>query len=444
MSSCQLYKNYERPADIITDGIYGDMQTAGDNSLGDLKWRDIFTDPKLQALIEKGLQNSDMKNAELRIQEADYALKCAKLAYIPSLYFNPSGTINKAWDPYDRNDYAASKTYSLPVQMSWQVGSIGSLRNNKKKAEVTRDQLRNAKQAIQAQIVASIASMYYNLSMLDEQRLLTVQTEENWGKYLQMQKQLMDAGQSNMAAVASIEATYYSIQTSVVSIDNSIHAFENALSTLLGETQFHIDRNPLASFQTPAVCSTGMPITILDRRPDVRDAEYKLAAAFYDKNIAYSNFFPQLNITANGQFTNSLGAAVNPGVFIGAAVASLAQPLFENGRIRAKYKVSKAEMEIATNDFKQAVIKAGNEVNLAMDDIYVSRLMQELIDKQVESLSKALDATQKLYQNTGTNYLNVITAQNSLLTAQMSQISNRMDAISATISLYQALGGGAE
>jgi len=445
LSSCQLYKNYERPADIITDGIYGDMQTAGDNSLGDLKWRDIFTDPKLQALIERGLQqNTDMKNAELRINEADYALQCAKLAYIPSLYFNPSGTVSKAWDPYGRNDYSASKTYSLPVQMSWQVGSIGSLRNNKKKAEVTRDQLRNAKQAIQAQLVASIASMYYNLSMLDEQRLLTVQTEENWGKYLQMQKQLMDAGQSNLAAVASIEATYYSIQTSVVSIDNSIHAFENALSTLLGETQFHIDRNTLASFQTPAVCSTGLPITILDRRPDVRDAEYKLAAAFYDKNIAYSNFFPQLTISSSGQFTNSLGAAVNPGVFIGAAVASLAQPLFENGRIRAQYKVSKAEMEIATNDFKQAVIKAGNEVNLAMDDIYVSRLMQELIDKQVESLTKALDATQKLYQNTGTNYLNVITAQNSLLSAQMSQISNRMDAITATIDLYQALGGGAE
>ena len=444
LSSCQLYKNYERPADIITDGIYGDMQTAGDNSLGDLRWRDIFTDPKLQALIEKGLQNSDMKNADLRIKEADYALKCAKLAYIPSFYFKPSGTLSQTWDPWNRNDYMASKTYSLPVSMSWQVGSIGSLRNNKKKAEVTREQLRNAKQAIQAQLVASIASMYYNLCMLDEQRLLTKQTEENWGKYLKMQQQLMNAGQSNMAAVASIEATYYSIQTSVVSIDNNIDAFENALATLLGETQFHIDRNSLASFQAPAICSTGLPITILDRRPDVRDAEYKLAAAFYDKNIAYSNFFPQLNITANGQFTNSLGAAVNPGVFIGAAVASLAQPLFENGRIRAKYKVSKAEMEIATNDFKQAVIKAGNEVNLAMDDIYVSRLMQELIDKQVESLSKALDATQKLYQNTGTNYLNVITAQNSLLSAQMSQISNRMDAITATINLYQALGGGAE
>ena len=446
LSSCALYKNYERPADIITDGIYGDMQTAGDNSLGDLSWRDIFTDPMLQTLIERGLsQNSNMKNAELRIQEADYALKCAKLAYIPSFYFNPSGNVSKVWNPYNRNDYAAGKTYSLPVSMSWQIGSIGSLRNNKKKAEVTREQLRNAKQAIQAQLVASIASMYYNLSMLDEQLLLTQQTEQNWSKYLQMQKQIMEAGQSNLAAVASIEATYYSISTAAVSIKNSIHAIESALATLLGETQGNIQRGTLASFRAPAVCSTGMPITILDRRPDVRDAEYRLAAAFYDKNIAYSSFFPNLNISANGQFTNSLGAGVvNPGVFIGAAVASLAQPLFDHGRIRAQYKISKAEMEIATNDFQQAVIKAGNEVNLAMDDIYNAREMQGLIDKQVESLTKALDATEKLYANSGTNYLNVITAQNSLLSAQMSQISNRMDAIRATIDLYQALGGGAE
>ena len=446
MSSCSLYKSYERPADIITDGIYGDMQTAGDNSLGDLKWRDIFTDPALQAIIERGLQqNSNLKNAELRIKEADYALKCAKLAYIPSFYFKPSGSISQIWDPYDRNSYSATKSYSLPISLSWQVGSIGSLRNNKKKAEVTRDQLRNAKQAIQAQLVAGIASMYYNLSMLDEQLRLTQQTEQNWGKYLQMQKQLMDAGQSNMAAVASIEATYYSISTSVVSLKDNILAIENALATLLGETSSHIERSPLSSFQTPGVCSTGMPITILDRRPDVRDAELKLAAAFYDKNIALSSFFPQLNITANGQFTNSLGAGVvNPGVLIGQAVASLAQPLFDNGRIRAQYKISKAEMEIAMNDFQQAVVAAGNEVNTAMNNIYSARNKQEFINKQVESLTKALDATEKLYANSGANYLNVITAQNSLLSAQMSQISNRKETIDATIELYQALGGGAE
>ena len=171
----------------------------------------------------------------------------------------------------------------------------------------------------------------------------------------------------------------------------------------------------------------------------------QLAAAFYEKNVALSAFFPQLTLSASGQFTNSLGAAaVNPGVMIGAAAASLAQPLFANGRIRAQYKVSKAEMEIATNNFTQTVIAAGNEVNYAMDDILVARDMGVFIDKQVDALTVALDATKKLYANSNTNYLNVITAHNSLLNAQMNQIANRMAAISATIDLYQALGGGAE
>ncbi len=445
LGSCGLYKNYER-TDVRTDGIYGDMQTAGDNSLGDLSWRDLFTDPTLQALIERGLQqNTNMKNAELRIKEADYALQCAKLAYVPSFYFNPNGNISRIWDPYDRRDYTASKTYALPVTMSWQVGSIGSLRNQKKKAEVSREQLRNAKQAIQAQLVANIAAIYYNLCMLDLQMELTLQTQENWGKYLDMQKKLMDAGQTNTAAVASIEATYHSISTSVVSLDNNIRSLEIALAGILGETVSHVERTSLASFQAPSFIGTGLPIQLLDRRPDVRDAELQLASAFYDKNIALSSFFPQLTLSSTGQFTNSLGTAViNPGVMIGAVVASLSQPLFANGRIRAQYKVSKAELEVATNNFQQTVVQAAGEVNYAMYDIHTAASMQELIDKQVDALARALNATQKLYQNSSVNYLNVITAQNSLLSAQMSQIANRMTAIQATIDLYQALGGGAE
>jgi outer membrane protein TolC len=127
---------------------------------------------------------------------------------------------------------------------------------------------------------------------------------------------------------------------------------------------------------------------------------------------------------------------------IGNAVANLSQPIFSNGRIRAQYKISKAEMEVATNNFKQAVIAAGNEVNTAMVELKGAEDQKELIAKQVTALEQALDATRKLYALSSTNYLNVITAQNSLLSAQMNQIKNRMDAINATIDLYQALGGG--
>ena len=444
LSSCGLFKNYERPADINTDGIYGNAQSGGEQSLGDISWREIFTDPQLQALIEKGLtNNTDMKNADLKIQEVQYALKCAKLAYFPNIYFNPSGTVNRPWDPYGRNDYNTNTTYSLPATMSWQIGSLGSLRNAKKKAQVNVEQLKNAKQAVQAALVANIASIYYTLSSLDEQLALTQTTRDNWGKYLDMEKKLMEAGQADLAAVSSIEATYYSICTSVVALEDNIKVVENSLGTLLGETAGHVTRGALSTFQTPSILATGAPISILARRPDVKAAELELASAFYEKNIAASGFYPSLNISATGQFTNSLGGgAINPGIMIGNAVASLSQPIFSNGRIRAQYKISKAEMEVATNNFKQAIIAAGNEVNTAMVELKGAEDQKELIGKQVTSLEKALDATQKLYALSSTNYLNVITAQNSLLSAQMNQIKNRMDAINATIDLYQALGGG--
>lgn len=446
LSSCSLFKNYERPADIKADGIYGDAQNGGEQSLGDIQWREFFTDTQLQTLIEKGLtNNTDIKNADLKIQEVQYALKCAKLAYFPNIYFNPSGTVSKTWDPYNRNDYATSNTYKLPATMSWQIGSLGSLRNAKKKAEVNVDQLKNAKQAVQAALVANIASMYYTLSSMDEQLAITQTTRDNWGKYLDMEKKLMAAGQADLAAVSSIEATYYSICTGVVTLENNIKMIENSLGTILGETAGHVSRGALSTFTSPSILATGAPITILARRPDVKAAELELAAAFYEKNIALSEFYPSLNISATGQFTNSLGAgAINPGLMIGNAVASLSQPIFANGRIRAQYKISKAEMEIATNNFKQAIIAAGNEVNTAMVELRGAEDQKELIDKQVTSLEKALFATQKLYAHTSSNYLNVITAQNSLLSAQITQIKNRMDAINATIDLYQALGGGGE
>lgn len=446
LSSCVLFRNYERPAEINTDGIYGDVQSGGEQSLGDIKWREFFTDPQLQVLIEKGLaNNTDMKNADLKIQEVQYALKCAKLAYFPNIYFNPSGTVSKAWDPYARNDYSTNTTYSLPATMSWQIGSLGSLRNTKKKAEVNVEQLKNAKQAVQAALVANIASMYYTLSSLDQQLALNQTTRDNWGTYLDMEKKLMNAGQANIAAVASIEATYHSMCTNVIAIEDNIKVIENSLGTILGETAGHISRGALSTFQSPSILATGAPIRILSCRPDVKAAELELASAFYEKNIAISSFYPSLNISATGQFTNSLGGgAINPGIMIGNAVASLSQPIFSNGRIRAQYKISKAEMEVATNNFKQAIIAAGNEVNTAMVELKGAEDQKELIGKQVTSLETALEATQKLYALSSTNYLNVITAQNSLLTAQMSQIKNRMDAINATIDLYQALGGGAE
>ncbi len=451
LCGCGAHSNYQRPDDLRTDGIYGDAQSGDSLSLGDLPWRELFTDPTLQALIEKVLaQNTDLINADLQLQEVEYSLKARKMAFAPSIYFTPSMGVSKMYDPYDRKLYRGmtsgnSKTYELPVTLGWQSVNFAQLRNQKKGTEVTKQQLLNAKQAVQASLVANVANLYYNLAMLDEQLAMMRQTEQNWAQYLDMERKLMDAGQANKAAVSSIEATYYSICTSVVSLEENIRLLENNLSTLMGETAHPITRDALASFQAPALLTTGVPITLLARRPDVRDAELNLASAFYDMRAAKASFWPSLTLTATGEYTNSLGTTIlNPGMMIGAAIASLTQPIFANGQIRAQYKISKKEVEIASNSFQQTVIAAGNEVNTAMVELNTAETQKELYGKQVEALTTALDATMKLYYNSSGNYLNVITAQNSLISAQMDYIANRMDAISATIELYEALGGGGD
>lgn len=451
LTGCGVMKNYNRDKvanPIETENLYGDAQSGDSLGLGDLKWRELFTDPTLQTLIEKVLtQNTNVKNADLAVQQVEYALTAAKLAFAPSISLTANGSVSKMWDPYERSSYSNqpnSKPYNIGMTLGWQQVNLLQLRNAKKGAEMNREQARAAKQAVQASLVSTTATMYYTLAQLDAQLNLMEQTKANWAEYLKMQKLLMDAGQANTAAVASIEATYWSISQSVVTIKDNIRILENQMSTLLNESSAKISRTSLASFQQPAIVTTGAPISILARRPDVRIAEMALASAFYDVNQAKSAFYPSLTLSAVGSFTNGSQANINPGVFIGQALASLAHPIFQNGKLVASLKISKAQMEIAANDFSNAVISAGNEVNTAMLKVHSAEELREMIDKQVQAQETAYNATKKLFAGSSANYLNVITAHNNLIQAQMTQISNRMEAINATIELYLALGGGAE
>ena len=453
LSSCGVYKNYERPSDISTEGIYGRALSGDSLGMGDLMWREVFTDPQLQAIIERGLsQNANMRQADLRIQEAQNNLKAAKLAFLPSFSIAPQGSISGMWDPQNRAEYknimggGATKTYAIPVSASWQVDCFGQLRNAKKRAQIAVENMQSVKQAVQTAIIANIATLYYTLCMLDEQLSISIQTRDNWKKNLEVTKLLMQAGQSNKAAVASTEANYWSICANIVEIEDQITKTENTLANLIGEVPHKFERSSLNSFKKPSLCVTGVPISILSRRPDVHQAELALASAFYGKNQAKASFFPSLNISASGQYTNSIGSQIiNPGAIIAALVGNLTQPLFAQGKLRAAYKNAKAEVDIAKIGFQQTVLDAGYEVSSAMARIKVFSAEQEFIDRQVESLKEAVEATEALMKNSNqVNYLNVLTAQSGLLGAQISQIVNRFNVISGTIAFYQALGGGAE
>lgn len=442
VTSCGVYRNYDRPSDLQTDGLYGNAQVGNsEQSLGAKAWREFFTDPQLQSLIERGLaQSVSTRQLDLQIQEAQEYLKCSKLAYIPSLAIAPQGQLSSF-------DWSKPlKFYTVPLSASWQIGSIGSLRNAKKSAEVGVEQVKVARQAVQQALVANIANIYYSLCMLDAEVAISEQTAKNWRESVELTKKLMAAGRSNKAAVAQSEANCLSVEANLLDMKEAVIEAENALCTILGEAPHHIERASLASFQAPAAVETGVPLALLQNRPDVRQAELQFASKFYAVNSAKAAFYPALTLSGTLGFTNN-GSSVelSPGKWIWNALGQLAQPIFQNGRLRAQKRVAEMQQEEAKMAFQQSLVAAGNEVNTTLVKLQTASQKQALIDGQIQALTDAVQATEALYKDNVSrqvNYLNVLTAQTGLLSAQLGQLANRYAIISATIELYQALGGG--
>lgn len=438
LSSCGIYTNYHK-AEEVPDALYGEeVQAESTESLGDMSWRNLFTDPQLQALIEQGLQNNtDMQSARLRVEQAEATLLSAKLAYLPSFALAPQGTVSSF------DNMKATQTYQLPVAASWQLDLFGSIRNAKKQTKAVLEQSKDYEQAVQTQLIAGIANTYYTLQMLDEQLAISEETEKSWGESVKSTRALMNAGMANEAAVSQMEAAWYSVQTSVLSLKEQINQVENSLSLLLAETPHAVTRASEVSFGYPETLSVGLPVQVLANRPDVRAAERQLEAAFYTTNAARSAFWPNITLSGSAGWTNSAGTMIiNPGKFVASAVGSLTQPLFAQGKLLAQYKISKASQEQASLSFQQAILNAGAEVNEALVACQTSREKVALLDSQVAALQKAYKSTSLLMQHGNTTYLEVLTAQQSLLSAQLQQTANRFTEIQSIITLYQALGGG--
>ncbi len=448
-ASCGIYSTYQRSGEPLAglDSLYRDTTDTyavikGDTTnFGNTPWQEVFTEPQLQALITKALaNNTNMREADLTIQQAEAGLKVARLAYYPSLTFSPQGTVS-SWD-FGK----ATKTYNFPVTASWQIGAFGKLRNTKKQQEVSLEQTRVAKQATQTSIIASVANMYYTLQMLDEQLRTTQATIDIWSENVRAMEVMKTGGMTTEAAVAQAKANYYNLLSTVPTLKQSIRKTENALCVVLHETPHPIERGTFSADNFPASLKAGVPLQLLNNRPDVRIAELNLASALYGVNLAKSAFCPSLTITGQGGWTNSSGVGiVNPGKILASAIASLTQPIFANGQLRANLKISKLQYEAAQLDYEQALLAAGQEVSDALTAYQTAQQQEEVCQKQVDVLATALDKTQLLYQHsTGTTYLETLTAQQSLIQAQLTLISDKFDKVQAAITLYQALGGGRE
>ena len=447
LSSCGVYTKYERP-EVNTKGIIRDVvsdvdtlkATADTTTFANLPWRQVFTDPQLQALIQQGLdKNPDLLNAALNVQIVESQLKMSKLAFLPQVTFSPQGVLS-SWD-FGK----ASQTYSMPLNASWTVDLFGNLLNQKRSSQMALLATKDYQVVVKTKIVSGIANMYYTLLMLDRQleilNDMSGLTKDTWD----MMKLQMQLGRYRSTSVQSAEASHYSVLTQIEDMKRQIREVENSLSLLIGQPAQTIKRGKLADQVLPSQFATGVGIQLLKNRADVHAAEMNLASSFYDVNTARSRFYPSLTISGTGSYTNSGGGMiVNPGKILASAVASLVQPIFMNGKLTEGLKISKAQYEQDYNTWQNAVLTAGSEVSNALVQYNSYQKKSELDAHRVEVLKKNVEDTRALVSSSTSTYLEVIQAQNSLLNAEISKVTDDFNKMQAVVSLYQALGGGSK
>lgn len=444
LSSCHIYKAYDRPEDIDASGLYRDPVSETDTlasdtaNMGNLPWKELFRDAQLQALIEQGLEkNVDMQTAILRVEEAKVMLTSAKLSYLPSINLAPQGTITTM----DHSPNA--KAYSLPLSASWEIDLFGKVLNAKRGAEAALMQSEAYEQAVRSQLIANIANTYYTLLMLDKQVSITEQTCDIWKENVRTMEAMKEAGMTTEAAVVQSKATYHQVEASLADLRRQVRETENAMSVMLAQAPQRIERSTLEEQVMPNNLEAGIPLQLLANRPDVKMAEMTLASAYYTTNQARSAFYPSLSIGGTVGWTNGSGMSVaNPGQLLLQALGSLAQPIFNQGKLIANLKVSKKEEEIAKMNYQQAILNAGQEVSNALFLYETASKKIEQDQAQVMELNKAVEYTQSLFQSGQSTYLEILTAQQSLLSAQLNEVSDTFQRMQAVINLYEALGGG--
>lgn len=437
LSGCSVYRKYPRTAEVDSN-LYGKEYSSEDStSIATLSWKELFTDTCLQRLIDTALvHNTDLGTARLHVEQAEAALLTARLSYLPSVNVGAEGGL-AGWDG------STSKTYNINGAASWEIDIFGKITAAKREARASLEKSYAYRQAVQTSLVASVASTYYTLLMLDEQIIITEQTLQSWERTVSTLRSLMRAGKANDAAVLQAEANRATLEASLLSMRKSLKETENAMCLLLAQIPGSVERGKLAGQTFPDSVSIGIPVQLLANRPDVREAEMSLAKAFYATNVARAAFYPSVNLSGSAGWTNNGGGVVlNPGQWLLNAIGSLTQPLFNHGTNIANLKIAKAEQEIAALAFQQKLLAAGSEVNNALVALQTARERLAINSQSVVSLQEAVRKTELLMRHSSVNYLEVLTAQQSLLDVQKSLAQDKFDEIQGIISLYHALGGG--
>lgn len=447
LQSCFVAKDYTRPEISETEYLFRTDELPSDSlSMADVSWRDMFSDPYLVQYIEEGLQNNiDIRVAIEQMGVAEAYAKQGKAGYLPTL----SAGANLTHQELSRNSQFGSffngaiDQYAVTADLSWEADIWGKIRSNKRASEADYLQSVAAHQAVKTRLIANIATTYYQLLSLDAQLEITERSISVRDSSVTTIQALKDAGQVTQVAVDQNIAQYNNARALQVDLETAIFRTENALSILLGKGPQHYERSILENQVLESDLEVGVPSTLLRNRPDVIAAEYNLIRAFELTNVARSNFYPSLTLTATGGFQSlELDKLLNTNSLFATVVGGLTQPIFNQRKIKTQKEVADAQQEQALLEFKRSLLVAGNEVSNALYSYNQETKKYEYRALEVEALRNAESNSSELLKNGYANYLDLLTARQSALNAELNVIDNKLQQLISIVDLYEALGGG--
>ena len=454
LGACSTTAPYQRP-DIDLPPSYRGASSgiSGGRSVALIPYGEFFADAVLVSLLDDALaHNYDLQYALKNIDYAAQSLRQAKLGVLPTIELNASGTLNR---PSDNSlsgssikkslGQSYSEDYSLSLSTSWEADIWGKIRNRKKGALAGYLKTVEAARAVRTKLVADVASGYYNLRMLDAQLDIARRNLALADTTLRMIRLQYDAGQVTMLAVEQQESSRLSVQQTVPAIEQGIAVQEHALGILCGRFPGRVERGrSLASIPVTDNLPTGIPVALLQNRPDVREAEMAVMEAHAGMAEAKAAMYPSLTITAEGGLNafRSSDWFSTPGSLFGLLKGAILQPIFRRGELKSAYEKSRIRRDQAEISFKQALLKAVGEVSDALVRLEKLREQERAAAARVQTLTNAVRNSNLLFRSGMATYLEVISVQTGFLQAELALADLRRQHLGAMSELYRSLGGG--
>src|SRR6201988_4519635 len=447
VAGCMMGPNYKRPTVSVPTGYRSAMpdQPGAAPSLGNENWWQVYQDPVLADLIHTALQqNYDVRIAASRVLEAQAQLGITRANQLPSasvgasIYSQQNAKTSNQFPPYQVN------AGQLNLSVIWNLDFWGKYRRQTEAARAQMLASEWGQRAVISSLVANVATAYFQLRALDSELEISKRTLASRQESLKLTQFLESHGSNSGLDVSQAEQLVYTASETIPDLERQIEQQENLLSILLGENPQSIRRGRSITEQpAPEAVPAGLPSELLERRPDIRQAEENVVAANAQIGVAKAAFFPSISLTGTGGLeSNALNRFLSQPSQTWFAAFSVSQPLFEGGRLRSGLKLARAQWQASVLSYQQTVQNALEQVSNSLVASQKNREFREQQELLTQAAQQTDQLSEVLYKNGGASYLQVLTSERSYFSAELNLVQAQLNERLALVQLYQSLGGG--